>query len=444
LVDGASTERHNTAALRESRNGPFPAETEVPIMRICTLLRYLGGDRQAILEIAADRRAVGYGFLFVLSAGFAREYDGHDLRHETWYLALPVAASLLVSFLLFTVFYAVARAKKTAGPPFGIGYLSFLGLFWLIAPMAWLYAIPFERFLSAADATRANLAMLGLVATWRVLLISRVLSVLWRHSFWGALCIVMVLADTMALIGIANSPLEILRVMGGIQFTDSQRVLYVTGLNLFCLGSCSLPFWFLGAVAWVARCMPAWQAFPLGPQHHVQAQRGGLLYLALASLGIWAVLLPFPQSEQQLRYQVEKKMRAGCIDTALEIMSKHSTDDFLPHWDPPPQLGFQESELSMVQIFEGMVRKEPAAWVRQVYFEKLRAFLSDESYGPDAEDTRTVLDLMKKLPEGPETVERWKKDEGLNLHDKKKNALEENKQPMKEERKDSEAPNPDE
>ena len=39
-------------------------------MRIRTLALYLIGYRQAILTLAADRRALWVGFLFVLSANF--------------------------------------------------------------------------------------------------------------------------------------------------------------------------------------------------------------------------------------------------------------------------------------------------------------------------------------------------------------------------------------
>jgi hypothetical protein len=138
-------------------------------MRIRTLLRYLIGDRQAILEIATDRRAVLYGFLFVLSAGFAREYDGQDLLHEPWHLFLPLGVSLLTSFVLFTLFYGVALLKGAPGPSFFVAYRSFLGLFWMAAPLAWLYAIPYERFLSAWYATGANLWTLSMcnVTNWR-------------------------------------------------------------------------------------------------------------------------------------------------------------------------------------------------------------------------------------------------------------------------------------
>ena len=63
-------------------------------MTISTLIRYLVGHRRAILEVAESKSAVWLGLLFVISAGFAREYDGVDLLHEPWHLALPLGASL--------------------------------------------------------------------------------------------------------------------------------------------------------------------------------------------------------------------------------------------------------------------------------------------------------------------------------------------------------------
>jgi len=45
-------------------------------MGITTLLRYLIGGREAIRQIAASRGGLWIGLLFVLSAAFARDYDG--------------------------------------------------------------------------------------------------------------------------------------------------------------------------------------------------------------------------------------------------------------------------------------------------------------------------------------------------------------------------------
>jgi hypothetical protein len=133
-------------------------------MHIGTLLGYLVGSRRAILEIAASHSAVWLGLLFVLSAAFARDYDGEDLLHEPWHLLIPFAASLTASLVLFIVIYGIAMCTGAPVSKFFAAYRSFLGLFLLTAPLAWLYAIPYERFLSPGAAVWANLATLGLVA----------------------------------------------------------------------------------------------------------------------------------------------------------------------------------------------------------------------------------------------------------------------------------------
>src|SRR5580700_9011821 len=115
-------------------------------MDIRTLFRFLIGDRQAILEIAADRRALWVGLLLVVSAAFARDYDGEDLVHEPWRLLLPLGASVASSFVLFLLTFGKAIASDAARPSFLTAYRSFLTLFWMTAPLAWLYAVPYERF----------------------------------------------------------------------------------------------------------------------------------------------------------------------------------------------------------------------------------------------------------------------------------------------------------
>src|SRR5688572_21713035 len=126
---------------------------------MATLLRFLVGDRGAILRLAGDRATLWVGLLFVFAAGLARDYDGADLMREPWWLVVPVAASLGVSLLLFAGVHASIRrgaAKAgTVAPGFWTAYRVFLGLFWMTAPLALLYAIPYERFLTPAGAVAA-------------------------------------------------------------------------------------------------------------------------------------------------------------------------------------------------------------------------------------------------------------------------------------------------
>jgi hypothetical protein len=69
-------------------------------MTLWTLLKFLAGNRDAIVSAARCNGAIWIGLLFVIAAGFAREYDGEDLLHEPWHLAIPLGASLASSAAL--------------------------------------------------------------------------------------------------------------------------------------------------------------------------------------------------------------------------------------------------------------------------------------------------------------------------------------------------------
>jgi hypothetical protein len=331
-----------------------------------TLLRYLIGDREAILAIAGNRHALWIGLLFVLSAGFAREYDGEDLLHEPWHLLLPVGASLASSFALFTLAYGVAAAKGAPWRAFFVNYCSFLGLFWMTAPLAWLYAIPYERYLSPADAMRMNLLSLGVVSAWRVALMVRVLMVILNYSLPQAACLVFMFADGIALLLLRFLPFPLIVVMGGLRLSEAERIQHGIACLVFEFGGCSLPFWLLGCLISLAGSRPSWQVTVLNP-----AIGKGIGVAALGSVLIWAFILPWTQPEQSRKRLVEKAVARSHFADALEELSRHTLADYPPGWDPPPRrLDFQSRRNSLLEMLEEIVRSEPAPWVREFYFEK--------------------------------------------------------------------------
>ena len=372
-------------------------------MSVRTLLLYLLGSPRAILDIASDRRAVGLGFLFVLSAGFAREYDGQDLLHEPWHLLIPVGASLLTSFLFFSLTYGVVRVK-TEGPPFFTAYRSFLGLFWMTAPLAWLYAIPYERFLSAPGAMQANLWTLGLVSLWRVFLMVRVISVLMGYRTIAALCLVMALADVEALVAIQFLPVPLIDVMAGLRLSESEALLRGTALEVAFLGGCTLLGWMTGAAVAAVVSKPGWQGLPL-EAYQPKTRDRGLSILAWASVVFWFFVLPFTQPEQLMRCKVERDLRQGRIEQALATMSEHSLNDFPPHWDPPPRWGYIGQPPSLFHVLDTIVDHPPALWVRSAYLSKFERAL-DVEYPPfRREDYLRIASLLERLPEGPRLTE---------------------------------------
>ena len=124
---------------------PIDSPTDVTAQQIAsphgritlgTLVSYLFGSREAIRTLATHRDTVGLGLIFVLSAAFSREYDGEDLLHEPWHLLLPLVASLGTSLVLFCLVDVVAWCRKSERARFLSRYRSFLGLYWMTAPLA--------------------------------------------------------------------------------------------------------------------------------------------------------------------------------------------------------------------------------------------------------------------------------------------------------------------
>lgn len=372
-------------------------------MTASTLLAYLLGRRTAILDVAACPQAVWLGLPLVLSAALAREYDGQDLLREPWHLLLPLAASLATSLLLYCLLWSVARGFWWRKVSFLGGYRSFLGLYWMTAPLAWLYAIPVERFLSPAAATQANLCLLGVVAVWRVLLMTRVVSVAFRCPPAASLFVVMLFAEAVAMVLLYFAPKPVFALMGGIRLTPSEQIIQGTIILVGALAYLSAPIWLLGTINVAAsRWRPREPIAALqSPARRVSRSAWGL---ALAALAVWPFVLPFTQSEQQLRRVVDDELREGRIREALAIMNLHRRDDFPPHWDPPPRVGYGEQEPSPLAVMELLVATQNRPWVRELFSEKYQRLISAGS-GPftfwnriDDEQFQNHLRLLERLP----------------------------------------------
>ncbi len=134
------------------------------------LLQFLLFRADAIRTVAADRRFLGVGMLLVISAALAREYDGEDLLHEPWYLLIPIAVSTLMGTCLACGLWIMMPRAARRAYGFGTFWRRIQTCYWMTAPLAWLYAIPYERFLSELGSVEANLWTLTVVGVWRVAL----------------------------------------------------------------------------------------------------------------------------------------------------------------------------------------------------------------------------------------------------------------------------------
>ncbi len=382
---------------------------EVGILRIRTLFRFLIGGRRAIAEIASDKRAVWIGLLFVISAGLARDYDGAYLLAEPWHVVMPLCASLAASLLLYALLYRTLVRRMANRPRFWSGFRVFVSLFWMTAPLAWLYAIPYERFLGSYEAALANLSTLGVVSIWRVLLITRVVSVLMNVRIWTAFFPVMLFADVVALVGVMASPVPIVRIMGGLRYSPADELLQGVMSWVSCLGIPTLLVWLIATRIATSRCMPAWCG-----THDVsvrQTGHGSATVLAIGSVLGWFFILPFTQPEQRLRRTVDSHFKQGRIREALGVMSQVPRGAFPPDFDPRPRNRAGQTTPSIWDVIEVVASTDQANWVRVIYVEKLRLELDSRWYANlGGRELAQLVGAVERLPEGPQLAAGLRKD----------------------------------
>jgi len=257
----------------------------------------------------------------------------------------------------------------------------------MTAPLAWLYAIPYERLLSPVGAMEANLWTLVTVAAWRVILITRVISVVYGVSSIAAFFVVMLFADGVVWGALNYVPVPIINLMGGIRHSPQDALLASAAFGVQALSMISAPVWMLGTLMAVSAFKPHWLSWGM-PRDRRQGKSLPVV-VGLALLLPLAAML-YTQPEQIRRHEVEGLLRAGDVAEGLAVMSRHQPGDYPPHWEPPPRLGYGERAPDLTAVRDAMIRDWPADWVATLYLDKIRrkvwqaiAFLypRDESWG---------------------------------------------------------------
>jgi hypothetical protein len=300
----------------------------------------------------------------------------------------------------------------------------------MTAPLAWVGAVPFERFLTPAWAVSASLLTFTAVVLWRIALMVRVLMVLWNYWLAAALAVVGAFAAGLALcvpwfIGVPIFPGK------GSWVSESDWVLYNAGCSFLFLGACTAPLWLSALLYALTACRATWQ----GPVRTAPTWPSLPLWTAaLGSLAIWAAILLYTQPPQQLRWAVEHDLREQRIGLALEKMSAHAPDDFPPLWQPPPRWIIEphgpytddESCSRLIDVWEVLATQPSASWVRESYLAKLRhvAFFAGNL---SARDLSRLVHVLGMIPEGPALVGELDRLDGLRTN--LRNALPENLRP---------------
>lgn len=326
------------------------------------LLRFQFGTADAIRAVAASRAALPTGVLLVLLTAVARSYDQTWIGENPflWFLG-PLLFSLVSGTWLFLVVYAGFVRANWAGddkfPSVWRDWPAFMGLFWMTAPIAWLYAIPVERFLEDVPAAKANVTLLAIVALWRVLLFSRVVQVVSGVKFLIAQVWVLMAAciETCVIVFFTTFGSAIARGMGGLRNSPAEEIV-VGVVNVAMVAA----FW-TGVVALIAAIfwrpmMATKRLMPRRPERLPWAWLGGL-----SALWLLAALWAQPAVSRSAR--AEGLVRDGDYRAALDFLAAHQPGDFAPSRPLPPKTYEWSTFEELAGLLKAVEAKDPE-WVR--------------------------------------------------------------------------------
>lgn len=408
------------------------------MVNLGTILRFQFGDRSAIETVARSRAAFLTGILLVLLTTIPRNYDQTHLSEDPFRW---VFASLLFSLISGTWMYVIAylcgtyggrRAAKSEGHTDVSGWRSFMGLFWMTSPIAWLYALPVERWFDSVGAAKANVTLLAIVSAWRVLLMTRCISVACRMPFFKSLAWVLAGASTeVVVVGVFGGYMTkgIMASMSGMRNSPEEDIM-LDALGV-AIGS---SLWIFPAALLVG-LLWGWR----GPACPLPVRESGAPPLTgLAALGvIWILIAIGPQKELALVSGYEKRLAAGETRAALDILNRGTLEQLSRSRVLPPK-PFEHSVFRELPAVISELRNSDAKWVREYFVGHLEIAVSHyrlrwsteerwlemgqvdryekvrenwEFFGPDSTGILKLLTGLNRIPEG----KAWLEDNELLL-----------------------------
>lgn len=332
---------------------------------------FLVGRRTAILRVVNCPQGLLFGGLLVATVALAREYDSISLWHQPLSLAAPFVASVILAAVIYLGlrFWMGVSGWKMASSAAGQPFRQFLTGYWWTAPLAWLYAVPIEVMTDELLAVRFNLAALTIVSLWRVLLFSRVVSVIHGIPYWISLVWILLPCMALAFFGLIQRLFNLVTVMGGIQLTPSEEIIsnYISAV-IYILTIGAIPVLILAVVGSVY-CVKALNKTPTSdPAADLPAVAGWEPALLAAPLAVTLLLcggMWHFQPQRQRAYRVDRWLASGDVQRAVNYMQAGTAADFPTAWTPPPHRPFYQEGPTLAALVPALEQADPAAWVGQ-------------------------------------------------------------------------------
>lgn len=371
-------------------------------MNFWTILRFLFGNAPTIRGVARNRAALWTGISLVLLTGIARNYDQtYFLETPIWLIGPLVFSFFSGSFLYWILIRVIARRHIPADSRNRRQWTTFMAVFWMTAPVAWLYAIPVERFLDSYHAAQANIALLGIVSLWRVLLMGRIVSVLMQIHFCRALGWVLVGATLEVIVVVffgaffsGSLSRHILAAMAGMRNAPEEALLGSA------LGFVWASSW---AVLLVCVVLLVTRRFQGALQPLPESLPGKMPWVLLGALVvIWTAIAIRPQREQSRFIIHAALVNKAAYTEALAYLGQHKQSDFPPsrRLEPNP---YEYRVWQDLPPTIALLTSDTAPWIRRVCLTHLTATLSHYYSRYDSlTNVAAMLLAIEQLPEGRE------------------------------------------
>ena len=302
-------------------------------MRFTDPLTYLFGLRGPVERVVSSSLALPVGFLLVLTAGLARNYDHLDLATQwEWFLG-PLLVSFFSCCFIFLIVYPATGMLRRGGPM--PQFAGFLAAFWMTAPCAWVYGIPVERWTDLVTATRWNIAFLAVVSLWRVLLLARVVAVLTGAGYLRCLVAVLLPASVEAFVASLFQMTSVIGIMSGVRISPEHELLvaaskFVMSTSLIVFVLCLIVHCLINSLQPGSRAMSAM------PSPSARPQAWGALAFAAVALGGWFAIAQPAQVAVRNHASLQQLVRHEHYEGAVAFASLRSPDDFSAiHYLPP-------------------------------------------------------------------------------------------------------------
>jgi hypothetical protein len=337
-----------------------PPKPRSAVLSAATVGRFLIGKADAVRTVAGTRSAFPLGALLVLLTTIPRNYDQtHITESPARWLLGNLGFSLVSGTWLYAVAYGLfARRSGPASEPrprFWSAWIPFMGLFWMTAPVAWLYALPVERFFDSVTAARCNVGLLLVVSVWRVALMTRVFQVLGSVAWYRAVLWVLIPAagEVLAVAVFGDSfARAIMAGMGGLRNSPEQEVL-IGAMGVASAGA----FYGLPVLLLTTALMPR-------PDNAHPWNHGCLPgRMPLTGLGIVAALgigIAIPaQMELSRSLKLERWTTAGQARQALDWMAAVGPGGFAPSRPMSPKPFESESLCQLAELARATTPEDP-------------------------------------------------------------------------------------